>query len=100
VKPVVIHSEARAELDDAIAYYEAQRQGLGRTLQAEIEQAVSRIQSRPGLGTPYKATAFRYVALRRFPYVIYYLELDTTLWVAAIAHTRRRPGYWKRRKVE
>jgi hypothetical protein len=71
MKPVVIHRLARAELDEAMAYYEHQQRGLGLDLQAEIEQAVSLIQANPGLGSPYKATDFRHWVLKRFPYVIY-----------------------------
>jgi len=33
MKPAVIHSEARAELDQAIGFYEARKEGLGAELQ-------------------------------------------------------------------
>ena len=36
--------------------------------------------------------------LSRFPYIVFYLELDDTIWVAAVAHTSRRPGYWRDRQ--
>jgi hypothetical protein len=42
----------------------------------------------------------RKVRLRRFPYLIYYVELDDSLWIAAVAHQKRRPGYWSHRRVE
>jgi toxin ParE1/3/4 len=100
MKPVVLHSQARAELDEAMAFYERQKAGLGLELQAEIEQAIARIQQTPQLGPPYKTTEFRYQVLRRFPYVIYCTELEQVLWVVAIAHGRRRPGYWRRRRLE
>jgi hypothetical protein len=32
--------------------------------------------------------------LKRFPYTVYYLELDHSIWIAAVAHQQRRPGYW------
>ena len=35
-----------------------------------------------------------------FPYTIYYVALDDSLWIAAMAHQRRRPGYWSRRHPE
>jgi toxin ParE1/3/4 len=52
VKPLLIHSEARAELEEAVAYYERQRQGLGLELEAEVSQAFRKIQENPGLGAP------------------------------------------------
>ena len=71
MKPVVIHRLARAELDEAIGFYERQKRGLGLDLQGDIQQVITRIQLNPDLGSPYKATDFRYWVLRRFPYVIY-----------------------------
>lgn len=44
---IVFHSQARAELDEAIAYYEKQRKGLGLGLLAEIEKSARRIELSP-----------------------------------------------------
>ena len=91
---------ARAELDRAIGYYERQKKGLGLDFQIEIEKAVSTIKENPQIGSPYKGNDIRYCLVHRFPYVIYYAELPHYIWVAAIAHGRRKPGYWQRRKLE
>jgi toxin ParE1/3/4 len=99
VKPVIIHSKARTELDAAIAYYEQQRAGLGLALQSTVEQATRKIQQNPQIGAPYKGTEFRHYSVRRFPYVIFYAELEEAIWVVAIAHGKRRPEYWRRRKI-
>ena len=48
MKPAVIHSEAQAELDAAIFFYESRAKGLGLDLQAKVEQAVRAIQTKPG----------------------------------------------------
>lgn len=97
--PIVFHSNARAELDEAIAYYEKQRGGLGLGLLAEVEKATQRIQRSPTAFPMYQATAFRSCAVRRFPYWIFYLTRDDAIWVVAVAHHKRKPGYWKRREV-
>jgi hypothetical protein len=34
----------------------------------------------------------------RFPYSIVYKEAADKIMIVAIAHQRRRPGYWRRRK--
>jgi len=39
----------------------------------------------------------RRVAVGRFPYGIVYIVLDDLLWIVALAHSRRRPGYWRDR---
>jgi toxin ParE1/3/4 len=100
VKPIIIHSLARAELDEAMAHYEEQKEGLGLDLQTEVERTLEKISENPQLGSPYKATDFRFWVVRRFPFVVYYLELDVSIWVAAIAHGSRRPDYWRRRRID
>ena len=39
----------------------------------------------------------RYYILRRVPYTIHYEIADTSVTVLAVAHQRRRPGYWQER---
>ena len=41
MKPVVIHSAARAEPDDAMAFYESRASGLGRDLLAKVGEVVA-----------------------------------------------------------
>jgi hypothetical protein len=47
VKPIVFHGAARAELDEAIGFYENCARGLGKDLQAKVEEAVDKIRRRP-----------------------------------------------------
>ena len=98
MKPILIDRRARAELDKAMAWYEKQRAGLGLDFHGEVDKALAKIQEDPRLGSPYKRTDYRFRLVRRFPYVIYYLELDDSIWVAAIAHGSRRPDYWRRHR--
>lgn len=100
MKPVIIHRQAKAELDEAIAFYEQEKPGLGLELQSAVERAIGTIQERPQLGSPYKASEFRPYVVRRFPYIIFYAELEEAVWVVAVAHGKRRPDYWRRRRLE
>jgi toxin ParE1/3/4 len=36
----------------------------------------------------------------RFPYLIFYTELEEVIWVIAIGHGKRKPNYWKERNIE
>lgn len=99
MKPVQIHRTARAELNAAIAYYEQQQRGLGLALLEEVERLLTLLPQQPQMGALYKQTAYRAVHLRRFPYRVFYLELEAQLWIIALAHDRRRPDYWTRRKI-
>jgi toxin ParE1/3/4 len=97
VKAVVFHPDAEAEFHAAVAWYEEQREGLGADLLAEVEKAIERIQENPHLFPRQNDLGIRKCLVRRFPYTIFYLEIDEAIWVAAVAHQRRRPSYWVRR---
>lgn len=100
MKFIVIHTEARQELDGAIAYYESQKLGLGLELLSEVEKALRKIQQNPNLGTPYNIEGIRRYTIQHFPYLIFYVELEEVIWIVAIAHAKREPDYWKKRKIE
>jgi plasmid stabilization system protein ParE len=97
VKPVVFHPDAGQEARDARDYYEALREGLGDDFKGEVDAALARIQKNPELhGAVLRA--IRNCLLHRFPYSIYYEELDDQIWIAAVAHHSRRPKYWSKRR--
>ncbi len=100
MKFIVIHTEARKELDGAIAYYEAQNLGLGLNLLTEVEEALRKIRQNPEVGTPHKIEGVRRFVIQRFPYLIFYAELEELIWIIAIAHGKRKPDYWKTRQIE
>jgi toxin ParE1/3/4 len=100
VKSIKIHREAIKELNAAIAYYEDQKIGLGLDFLIEIEQAIRKIQSSPNVGAAYKMSCLRRYVTQRFPFLIFYTELEELIWIMAIAHGKRRPDYWKQREIE
>jgi plasmid stabilization system protein ParE len=97
VKSVELHPDAAEEARDATAYYEGLQPGLGDDFRTELQAAFTRIQQNPQLYAA-ESGSIRVCPLHRFPYSVYYEEFDDRLWVAAIAHQRRRPGYWSRRR--
>lgn len=100
MKPIGFGPEARAEYEEAVSYYESQRAGLGLEFQAVVEEATRLIESNPKLHSNYKSTEYRKCVLRRFAYNLFYAELEDRIWIAAVAHHRRRPDYWMGRTPE
>ena len=98
MKPVFLQSEAKAELRKARRWYKQRQQGLGDSLLEEVLQSLDRIERDNSLGMLYAGGLFRFHRLKRFPYVLYYECLPDKIRVVAIAHERRRPNYWRRRK--
>lgn len=100
MKPATLHTDAEAELWEAADYYERQRAGLGGEFRRELEAALQRVRENPKAYAAEDDPGVRYCPLRRFPYTLVYVELDDRIWVAAVAHQRRRPRYWTRRRPE
>jgi plasmid stabilization system protein ParE len=56
------------------------------------------IEARPEMGTPFSSdTLTRRVLVPRFPYQVVYRLMSTEIVIVAVAHLKRRPGYWRRR---
>jgi toxin ParE1/3/4 len=100
VKPSDLHSAAKAELFDAVDWYDDKREGLGKELMEEVQQALQYLEIRPHIGPYLGKGPYRFYRVKRFPYLIYYEELEKSIWVVAIAHERRKPGYWRKRTRE
>lgn len=96
---VRFHPAAREELTSARDWYDRQRAGLGAELVDEIERAVEAVCANPrAWPSPAGAPRLRRFVLPRFPYsVLYAAEPEGGLLVVALAHTKRRPGYWRGR---
>jgi len=95
--PLRISEEAEAEMAEAARWYEAHRPGLGIDFLEAVDDAVARVAEMPRMGSPVSGVADKSIrrrAVRRFPYHLIYLELPDRLQILAIAHDRRRPGYW------
>jgi plasmid stabilization system protein ParE len=101
VKFIEFAPAARSELEAAIDRYELQRPGRGWRFYAAVERAVKLLAAFPAAGPLFRDVNPERGARRRivrgFPFVLAYRVLGDTIRIDAVAHTRRRPGYWCRR---
>jgi plasmid stabilization system protein ParE len=86
------HSAGR-ELEDAADFYDLERPGLGTEFVDAVYEALGDLLEFPE-ACPVLLGETRRLVLRRFPYSVLYWVDGDTLAVSAIAHQRRRPGYW------
>jgi plasmid stabilization system protein ParE len=100
-RPVAFEPEASHELEAAALWYEAHRSGLGMTFLAAVDRTVDHRATWPDAGTLVPGVPahleVRQMPVVRFPYRVAYLVAPRELRVLAVAHTRRRPGYWRSR---
>ena len=91
------HPAAQVELEEAAAFYESRLAGLGKFFAAEIERTISIVRQFPESGSAL-AGGQRRAIVARFPYSIVYREQGDAIVIVAVAHQRRRPGYWRGRR--
>jgi plasmid stabilization system protein ParE len=77
--------------------YESQQRGLGASFVAAVERAVSFLRTYPDAGAPI-GRSVRRVLVRGFPYAVIYRLDPEGAFILAVAHVRRRPGYWRQRE--
>lgn len=94
---VEFHPAASQELEAASSLYESQRPGLGDELTDEIEDVCLLLSEYPAIGRTVD-DLHRSVPLRKFPFMLVYRVRGTVVLIVAIAHKRKRPGYWRSRR--
>lgn len=87
------HEAADAELSEAVAYYDDKAPGLGDRFLTEVKAATRAIEQYPEIA-PVIDDDVRAKVLGRFPYSLMYVVEAQELYIVAVAHQRKRPGYW------
>lgn len=95
--------EDRDEVLEAAEWYERREAGLGDRSTEDVELASEAIREHPDrfpiVAEVRSRIEFRRFLLDRFPYSVIYRILPEEIVIVAIAHAKRRSGYWKRRQT-
>lgn len=94
---LLLHPEARADLEEAIRWYQARSPGLGHEFLRVVQVALAQVERSPD-GFPVVLDDIRRAAVRRFPYCIYYVTHSSDTTVFAVLHGRRDPSHWQSRR--
>lgn len=92
----VFHSEAEAEFIESAAHFESEVPGLGRRFGRAVKEVLEIVGEHPEIGSPLNGELRSFV-VAGFPYSIIYAPYQGSLFVLAVAHGRRKPGYWRSR---
>jgi hypothetical protein len=95
--PIRFHGAADAEAVAARDWYERARRGLWTSFAAEVDRVVNLIERYPSR-FPFHIDAMRRASLRRFPFSIFFEEVDDITYVWAVFHHRRDPSTIERRR--
>jgi toxin ParE1/3/4 len=97
-RQVEIHPEALAEAEAALSWYAERSSRAPEALIEELDKAVQAILEAPKRWPIFEEGCRRY-PLVSFPYFIVYTEKSpNVIRILAVAHGRRKPGYWRARR--
>ena len=99
-RPLRLVGEAAADLAGAVEWYEAHRAGLGAELMREVARTLELLSENPEIGTPVRirgSTGMRRLRIGRFPYGLVYAANPDEIVIVAVAHSSRKPGFWRGR---
>ncbi|KFD42442.1 plasmid stabilization protein [Peptococcaceae bacterium SCADC1_2_3] len=91
------HPAAEQELNEAVDYYNQVQDSLGLQFSKEVYAAIKNILAFPRAWVSLSDNTRRCL-INRFPYGVIYQIADEKLFIIAVMHLNRKPGYWKDRK--
>jgi plasmid stabilization system protein ParE len=95
-KPFRFHPEAREDFRDAMHWYRSRSVIASAEFRRTVSDAIRHISQAPHRWPQYLHGTRRLV-LDRFPFSVIYLNDPDLVTIIAVAHSKRKPGYWKHR---
>jgi plasmid stabilization system protein ParE len=97
MKRIEFHPEADEELVEALDWYRDRSEVASQAFALEVANAIASIAEAPERW-PVSERGTRSKVLQRFPCTILNRYRADSIYVTAVAHHKRRPGYWKKRE--
>ncbi|MCR4316142.1 MAG: type II toxin-antitoxin system RelE/ParE family toxin [Planctomycetes bacterium] len=91
------HPKAHQEFEEAIDYYGGRKDWFAFDFYTEVQDAIALTVEFPQ-AWPQVEEDTRRCPVKRFPYALIYTIEPTCIFILAVAHSSRDPGYWKDRK--
>lgn len=91
------HPAVGDEISEAVSWYSQRSEKAADAFMVALDDALEKIASDPERAAVYMHGR-RAVRVGQFPYLVVYGKHGSIIRVSAVAHTSRRPGYWKYRR--
>jgi len=96
VSDLVFDPDARSEFLAAVEHYEECQEGLGLRFREAVETTANGIGAMPFRFRVLHAP-FRRCLISKFPYSLIFSIEPAFILVVAVAHVKRKPGFWHNR---
>ena len=93
---IVVLPDAEADLRDAFLWYFEKSPLAADAFGTEVDGAIDGLKETAG-DWPKGDDEVRFYHLKHFPYTVRYEIAGSEVTVLAVAHQRRKPGFWKHR---
>ena len=90
---LVFHPDVETEISASYSWYQDQANGLGVDFINELESSYDAICELSNTWPKFKK-GFRRFLLSKFPFSIIYKSDGNIVYVVAVMHNSRKPGYW------
>lgn len=90
---ITFHPDVAKEVKSSYIWYQNQADGLGEDYLTELEASYQAIVELPNTWPKFKK-GFRRFLLSKFPFSVIYRFNGSTVFVVAVMHNSRKPGYW------
>ncbi len=90
------HPEALAEFEAAADFYSERQSGLELRFIDAVQSAIRRASDSPERWRVFEGE-IRRVLVHVFPYAVLYSIEPDCIYIIAVMHCSRKPGYWKTR---
>jgi len=94
--PIDYLSDARRDFDESFDWYSERSTQAAIRFADAVDAALMQLAARP-TRFPSSDGVHRECPVKKFPFRIVYRLAENRVLVVAIAHAKRRPGYWKDR---
>lgn len=93
---LIFHPEVSREVKASYNWYQEKVDGLGEDFMNELESAYQAIIEFPQTWPKFQR-GFRRFLLSRFPFSVIYRKNGNLIYVIAVMHNNKKPGYWLKR---
>lgn len=93
---IIFHPDIEFEVGSSYEWYQNQSAGLGDDFLSELEAAYQAMVELPDTWPKFQ-NGFRRFLLSKFPFPVIYRFNKGKIYVVAVMHNSRQPGYWTER---